>query len=320
MLTNINDIDLQTLSYIDDDELDNACKLNNYSKQLCQNNQLWILKIRNTFPDFPIVNNFVKAKKLYQKLRFDSLYNNLEYFILNGYLDFAKWITQKYPDEFFSFILSDNAKLKVINLEMVKWLNDEGFYEIIERLATYKAIEDGNLDIIKYLDEKEFFGVGRMVQNAIVNAKLNILQYFHNKYPKSFNNRDILDHDMLGDSVSDIRNNTQDIIDMFKWLYDKKIYLINENNDVILGIILHRAGHYVRNKFVKDQSKIRNINPKRIIAILDWFYLETNLQIDYDIMIFVIEDGVYDRKLIKNYDQTEVLQWLEDHKAADDLQ
>ena len=64
-LTDIKEIDIIILSYIEDDNiLKEFCNLNNYLLKLYNEDELWRLKIYNEYENFPIPNN-VDPQKLY---------------------------------------------------------------------------------------------------------------------------------------------------------------------------------------------------------------------------------------------------------------
>lgn len=152
-----------------------------------------------------------------------------------------------------------------------------------------------------------------MNEDAYKYAKIDIIRYLDVPIILS---KDI--DQKIGDAVSSSTSKTQDIIAILKWLQDKKYFVDNKNKNVISDYVLYRYQANSRRR-IETISKIRSINPSRIIAILDWFYLNTNdLLIDYDYIIDVIKAGKYEKDLYKSFDQTELLEWLEIHKSADD--
>lgn len=98
LFTNISDVDLQTLSYIDDDELENICKVNPYAQNLCRNDKLWELKLTNTFPEFPLRKYKINPKKIYKLLRFGTRLDVFIFFITHGYINLAGKIIEDYPN------------------------------------------------------------------------------------------------------------------------------------------------------------------------------------------------------------------------------
>lgn len=316
--TGVKDTDLQTLSYVDDEDFDDVCSLNPYSKSLCRDNHLWILKINNTFSDFPIDNNYQNAKELYQRLRIDDIGDIMKYFILNGYLTWAKWLMLKFPD--FSSINWDveKDKFKVFNIEIVEWLITSHLLDnqVID-IIIIQAVLDDDIAIIKYLDSERKLYTDPTIRLAYSNAKLDILKYLDQKYSAKLKDKDMIT--FIKRSVYFPTNKIRDTIAMLQWLYDKGYHFADEY--VVIRLVLDVGFSMGPPDYVwrPDEAKIINVNPRRIIAILDWIYLKTDLVIDYDYIIAIIKSGEYNRPLIKNYDQTEVLEWLEDHKAVDEI-
>lgn len=312
MLTDIIDVDLQILSYIDDEELNNICKLNSCNKSLCQNNHLWILKIKHTFPNFPIDDGQQNAKQLYRKLLTDDINELFNFFLKKGNLNLAKWLVKNYKKDVEFYPISKEKKFKIISAELVQWLYDEDFDDFINVSVTGKAFEEGNIDVIEILMKKKHlndFNIKLSINLAFANAKLNVLQYFDD--PALYR---LIDKEYLGHVIKNMDINIKDFMEMFRWLYDKKYFLTRKNfiaSDIIIDKRLH----------IKDLAvgRIRNINPSRLIAVLDWIYLETDLVIDYDYITNVIKKGIYEKETLKNYDQKELLLWLEEHKAADEI-
>lgn len=126
-----------------------------------------------------------------------------------------------------------------------------------------------------------------------------------------------IDIKIIGRAINLISNNVEDIITMLRWLYNKN-YLFDDKF-VVSDIIIDKRRHEYKKGVDRIIGRIRNVNTKRIIAILNWFYLETASIIDYDYMLDVIKSKMYDEPLLVDFNQTEVTEWLQDHKAADEI-
>lgn len=69
-LTFNKDITYEVLLLLDDMDLENLCYLSSDIHDICNNQQLWYMKILNTYADLPVMN--VDYKILYYKLKYDQ--------------------------------------------------------------------------------------------------------------------------------------------------------------------------------------------------------------------------------------------------------
>jgi hypothetical protein len=69
LFTYNKDVDIEILSHVDDMILEDLCITDKYANKLCNNNTLWLLKIINKYPDFPLSHvNATLYKTLYYRL------------------------------------------------------------------------------------------------------------------------------------------------------------------------------------------------------------------------------------------------------------
>ncbi len=181
-LTNIIEIDIIILSYIDDYQLYKISKLNKYLKQLYENKALWVLKIGKVFNDLVITEQ--NAKIIYfninqyhlNHIHYDKMIKNLSALVIygrnNNIFSLLDWLWDYYGNWFDNVVgrLTVEHACETNNINLLEYAIDKfGSEDVIKRHGYINA--NKCLKVADYSDEPQ------CVKNAIINGHIKILNY-----------------------------------------------------------------------------------------------------------------------------------------------
>jgi len=193
-LTNIQEIDILILFYIDDDyQLYEISNVNKYLQALYENDKLWSLKINRSFEGLSITSSDIKniyfninEYKLEQGLHYGDIPKNLEslvkYARKNNVFPLLDWVWDYYRswfsnDNLLGRFTIENA-CKNNNLDLLKYTVDKF------GTSEEKIIEEGHscLGYIKIkdkcLDVNYKWNGTKCLHQATINNHIKILNYF----------------------------------------------------------------------------------------------------------------------------------------------
>lgn len=192
-LTNIPEIDILILFYIDDDyQLYEISKMNKYLQSLYENDKLWSLKINQSFEELSIISNSkniyfnINQYKLEQGLHYDGILKNLgslvKYASNNNVFPLLDWVWDYYrgwfdQDHVLGRLNVEKA-CKKNNLDLLKYTVDK-FGVSEEKIIKEDYTSLGYIKIKdKCLDIDYFWGSAKCLHYATINNHIKILNYF----------------------------------------------------------------------------------------------------------------------------------------------
>lgn len=121
--TKIKDIDIEILSHLNDDVLENLCQSNIYLNKLCHTTILWWKKITNKYTTFNINlgSDYLVYKKLYYKLKFKEYTDIVIWAYHNNKLDIIDWLLTE-PD-YIKFVIKTLQKIFSANNAAKTYIN-----------------------------------------------------------------------------------------------------------------------------------------------------------------------------------------------------
>lgn len=141
VLTNIKEIDLVILLYIDNDyQLYQLSKVSKYLEKLYENHKLWSLKIARSFEGLSIISS--ETKKIYFNINQYNIKIGMHYDEIR--INLSKLITYSRKNNIFSILdwLFDYFR---------SWFDKD---DIIGRYTIEEACENNNIDLLEYAIEK----------------------------------------------------------------------------------------------------------------------------------------------------------------------
>ena len=157
-------IDMQILSYIPDSKLSNMCQIDTYTAALCKRNELWELKLVNTFG-----SNILQYRDKNQTFR--ELYHQListQPIAIEG-----RWSKR--------FLLRAwaNQAVKEGFLNILNWLFDEHMILPTGKIPMLHAVTHGQLNVIKWLKEHNISISHTEMRLAAKYGHLNVINWLN---------------------------------------------------------------------------------------------------------------------------------------------
>ena len=201
-LTNIIEIDIIILSYIDDYQLYKISRLNNYLKQLYENKALWTLKIGKLFDDLVITEP--NPKTIYfninqyhlNHIRYDKMRNNLSVLVIygrnNNIFSLLDWVWDYYGNWFDNVVgrFTVEHACETNNINLLEYAIDKfgsSEEDMIKRHSLGYIKANKCLDVVNYLNEPQ------CLKNATINGHVKILNYLEKHLKPFYISRESID-------------------------------------------------------------------------------------------------------------------------------
>lgn len=124
------DVDIEILSHVDNDILENLRECNKYIHALCHDAFLWQLKIITKYEGFPIKNGYdcILYKKLYYKLKHGN-YTDIILWANDNSLDIINWLSsdKDYKKYFYINVQSNINQNGVLSIKYIAITIDKQF-------------------------------------------------------------------------------------------------------------------------------------------------------------------------------------------------
>lgn len=305
------EIDYNILLYLDSKSLETICELDEYTKDLCNDNLFWKTKFKIDYPDSPELENFTNYKKLYFLIENVKSYvpigssidftfgptskELLEWLVDNQFIDILKWLSNGILDRYI-FQYGIPYIFKKSNIGVIEWFYRK--YHTPNYLLIYAAIDNNRTDIIYWMISQNIYIIVRSeeLQNAAANGYLDILKLIY----------DITN--ILPNAEGANYAFVDDYLDVVQWLESHNIHI--DNNAILLAVSKNRLDKlkllYSMGMFFKT-SAANLAAQKGYLDILN--YLET-IEILPDIRG---ANEAYNKK------QLDALKWLEKRNIYPDL-
>jgi hypothetical protein len=208
----ISEIDITTLNTFNDRDLLSLCQVNKYTASLCNNNDLWIRRIKYYFDSdaLKIKPDDISWRQHYfnlvDKVILDSIYY-ARISSTSGNLRILR-LLKDYGFEYFDAFVSDAAESN--HPEVLLWMLENSVAPA-ESILVW-AIEYGFIDLLILLANRGILPDQDTLAMAAGNGDLWILQFYAYNY------------NLLPDKNAAIAAKHEDQEDVLEWLSEKGIY------------------------------------------------------------------------------------------------
>ena len=302
-LTGQIDMDILILSFLDDKDLYNFCRVNKYASSLLNNENLWRIKIENQYLGAGQYKSENKTwNKYYRELKKINLYVDVEadkskrvilknYFSStlaaeDGHLDILEWLSEKkgiLPDKWGANRAAANEHIEVLewlekreilpNEEAAIYAAESGHLKVLEWLEKREilpdkngandAVENGHINVLEWLKKRRIFPDGQRVNRAARDGHLDILEWLW------------LEKGILPDIMGTNLAAEQGHIDILEWLSQPSINILPDEegaNWAASNGHLHILIWLEKKKILPDVEGANLAASNGQIDVLEWLY------------------------------------------------
>ena len=177
IFSGLSDIDINILSNLNDKDLIKVCNINKYAASLCENDELWKIKIVNKFGEEAL--NYKEADKSWRQQynTFVEISEKDVYAaVAKGYIFMLKMRVGEIQDDPIEVIeeAAFNEHTKVL-----KWLVEDKILSVenMEDVVFY-AVINKLYDLINWLEERDIYPSIEVIDNLIRGDDPNLLKHY----------------------------------------------------------------------------------------------------------------------------------------------
>ena len=279
-LTGIIDIDLIILFFLDDNSIFNSCLVNKYALSLFDNDNLWRIKITNSYLEADKYKNKDKKWKEYY-IELSETDCDINHAAAEGYIDIFEWLSKKNN---ISTIKCANLASSYGNINILEWLISEK--NILPNIEGYNyAVGNGHVNVLEWLKKRNILIISDDIIGGINKAKvigkIKVLEWLSNirkeKNIQPWNlNIDIYEwfrRRKISPNIDGANFLAENgYIDILEWLEKEKEILptikganlaLNNGNIKILEWLVKRG-------ILLDKKNIKGIKRRRNKKLFEW--------------------------------------------------